>query len=216
MLGGGLSGYNRFFTIEEMTKMTKISTTKITEDLKTGNLKGFKIADRWNVRGIHLESYIKEHLNLNEEPKLKVCSECYVAKTLDLFHKNEKGQYGVHAICRGCRKVKYVKSVKKDKKYCVYRFIDYNKNICYVGLTDDIKRRMQNYKIGKNKDIDFESIKTVEYQEFKSRIDMAIRELYYINLYKPIYNKRDKITGEMETKLEEKQWNKYVEVAVNG
>lgn len=61
--------------------------------------------------------------------------------------------------------------------YYVYRFIDQNNHIVYVGRTINLVRRFLNHEHLTN------NIKKIEYIECATAGDMAWKEIYYINLF---------------------------------
>lgn len=75
-------------------------------------------------------------------------------------------------------------------KYYVYRFKDKHEQIVYVGKTKNLKTRMRQHfsPRGHLTEQQYASIETVEYVELPTKIDMDIKELYYINKWKPAYN----------------------------
>lgn len=64
-----------------------------------------------------------------------------------------------------------------DNGYYVYRFKDKNGNILYVGRTHNLKQRFRQHEHLTN------NIVTIEYIECNTETEMAIKEIYYINLY---------------------------------
>lgn len=65
----------------------------------------------------------------------------------------------------------------KISNYYVYRFIDKNNNIVYVGRTINLARRFLNHSHLTD------DIKKIEYIECATGGDMAWKEIYYINLF---------------------------------
>ena len=61
--------------------------------------------------------------------------------------------------------------------YYVYRFKDKNDNILYVGRTHNLKQRFRNHEHSTD------NIITIEYIKCDTETEMAIKEIYYINLY---------------------------------
>lgn len=51
------------------------------------------------------------------------------------------------------------------------------------------------------KKIDINKVSKIECAEFKTRADMYLYEIYYINLYKPIFNKDDKAKDKLTIHL---------------
>lgn len=80
-----------------------------------------------------------------------------------------------------------------SKKYYVYRFLDKNNNVIYVGRTNSIITRMnQHFDTDGHLPTEwYEQVEHIEYIKMSSIIDMYIKELYYINRLKPIYNRND-------------------------
>ena len=98
--------------------------------------------------------------------------------------------------------------------YCVYRFIDKEGDIIYVGKTKHLKKRMtsQHFTIeGHLPRRAYEETDRVEYTELPTEMDMGIVELYYINRYKPKYNVQSKQVAELSLKIDEgHRWREYV------
>lgn len=79
-------------------------------------------------------------------------------------------------------------------KYYIYRFKNQDGEIIYIGKTNNINSRM-NIHFSKNGHLKLEQYKQVEkieYSELKSKAEMDIKELYYINEINPIFNKVNK------------------------
>lgn len=73
-------------------------------------------------------------------------------------------------------------------EYVVYRHLDLNKNILYIGKTKSLNTRTNQHMRDSNWRFD---IIYVEYIKFKTKIEMDIAELYLINKYSPNNNKKD-------------------------
>lgn len=77
--------------------------------------------------------------------------------------------------------------------YYVYRFLDVDDNILYIGKTNNLESRIyQHFNNGHLEEQCYNNVDKVEYLDFKNESDQHISEIYLINKYKPIYNKRDK------------------------
>lgn len=77
--------------------------------------------------------------------------------------------------------------------FYVYRFINHNNQIIYVGRTVNITTRMSAH-FGKNGHLPadcYKSVARIDYLSVKTKNDMKIKELYYISKYKPRYNTAD-------------------------
>lgn len=80
-------------------------------------------------------------------------------------------------------------------KYYIYRFLDKNNKIVYVGKTVSLKKRLKshfNINGGNLSEEQYSKVEKIEYLITKNRIDMDIKELYYINKWKPKFNKSNK------------------------
>ena len=102
----------------------------------------------------------------------------------------------------------------------VYRFIDTSNNIIYVGSAKSIDRRLKSHFSFKGSNVDKEAYKTtarVEILKTDSYGKALDYEQYFINEYKPHYNKRDKshdlnskvVKNEDEYKHLESKWKVY-------
>lgn len=79
------------------------------------------------------------------------------------------------------------------KIYYIYKFLDENNEIIYVGKTRDINSRMSTH-FGSNGHLTAEcynNVKKIMYFTCNSGADMDILERYYINKIKPKYNTVD-------------------------
>ena len=78
------------------------------------------------------------------------------------------------------------------KKYYVYRFLDKYKNIIYVGYTSQLlsTRMDQHFTKGHLPKECYDSVAEIQYKAFANNCDAMMLEIYYINLYKPKYNKK--------------------------
>ena len=94
----------------------------------------------------------------------------------------------------------------KERKWYVYRFINKNGVIVYVGRTVDLYKRFLQH------DHLTDEILRIEYIECNSEAEMAWKEVYYINLY---YNKFSTnisdvyLGGKMEDIGLEDKWRRY-------
>ena len=102
----------------------------------------------------------------------------------------------------------------------VYRFIDTSNNIIYVGSAKSTDRRLKSHFSSKGSHLPKEAYKNTALVEilktdsFGKALDY---EIYFINKYKPKYNKRDKshnldskvVKNEDEYKHLENKWKAY-------
>lgn len=74
-----------------------------------------------------------------------------------------------------------------QRKYYIYRYYNKENEIIYVGLTS---RPMQNRVKEHEKDKLKNETYRIDYATVKTRADMQLYEIYYINKYQPKYNIR--------------------------
>ena len=102
----------------------------------------------------------------------------------------------------------------------VYRFIDTSNNIIYIGSAKSIDKRLKSHFSPKGSNVDKEAYKNtakVEILKTDSYGKALDYEQYFINKYKPHYNKRDKshnldskvVKNEDEYKHLENEWKVY-------
>lgn len=93
-------------------------------------------------------------------------------------------------------------------KRCVYRFLNENKEIIYVGKAKILKNRLNGHS--HLPDACYEETKVIEYLEFDTNDDMDFAERYYIMKFKPKYNKvlSDKNMNISSLELDAKLWTK--------
>lgn len=80
--------------------------------------------------------------------------------------------------------------MKTEQKNYVYRFLDENFKVIYIGKTTNIDSRMKQH-FGNNGHLlneCYEKVCRVDYIELKTKLDMDIKELYYIGKLNPKYN----------------------------
>lgn len=96
--------------------------------------------------------------------------------------------------------------------YYAYRHLDSKNNIIYVGKTIDIHKRQKTYLNNKSHTCEehCKEIAKIEYIMLKSKVEMDIKELYYISKWKPKYNTQNKKDEDLTLLInEEKVWNNY-------
>lgn len=89
-----------------------------------------------------------------------------------------------------------------SQKSYVYRFIDKNKKIIYVGKTNNLDRRFgQHFNKGGHLPKEcYNSVWKMEYIKVDSELNALLLETYYINKYRPKYNKLNKTYKATSTK----------------
>lgn len=91
----------------------------------------------------------------------------------------------------------------------VYRFLDDDNIIIYVGRTSDIFQRMKSHtNIGD--DDNYKNITSIEYTTLDNYIESVEAEKYFISKYKPKFNKQHiKKYYEYNNELENLKWTVY-------
>ena len=92
-----------------------------------------------------------------------------------------------------------------------YRFKDRYDNTIYVGYTGQTmaQRMGQHFTKGHLPKKAYKEVAKIEYIHWKTKSDAQIMEVYFINKYKPKYNKQDKRLDNLTLKLDEKEWKLY-------
>ena len=97
-------------------------------------------------------------------------------------------------------------------KYYIYRFLDEDDNILYIGRTNDIRRRIITEHFTNNthlcKECYIETAK-VEYSEFSNESEKVAYEAILINKFKPKYNIQFNDSAEFNVKLPEIKWKDF-------
>lgn len=94
----------------------------------------------------------------------------------------------------------------------VYRFKDVYDKVIYVGYTGQTldKRIGQHFEKGHLPRTCYNSIAKIEYIKYPTKSDAMIMETYFINKYKPTYNKLNKQNDAITLNLEIKEnWRTY-------
>lgn len=75
--------------------------------------------------------------------------------------------------------------------YHIYKFLDCNNKVLYVGYTSNIQIRMREQHFAGHTHLtqnEINNVCTVEYTSFENQFEALFNEKYYIDLYKPPYN----------------------------
>ena len=93
----------------------------------------------------------------------------------------------------------------------IYRFIDCDNNIIYIGKTSQTldKRMAQHFSKGHLPSECYKSIARIEYQKYKTESDALIMETYYITKDSPRYNKLQKSKDYPTLDLDKQEWKLY-------
>ena len=92
-----------------------------------------------------------------------------------------------------------------------YRFKDIYDNTIYIGYTGQkmSERMNQHFTKGHLPKECYKSVAKIEYIKWKTKSDAQVMEVYFINKYKPKFNKQDKRSDTLTIQLEEKEWKTY-------
>ena len=93
----------------------------------------------------------------------------------------------------------------------IYRFINQDNNITYVGKTSQTldKRIGQHFNKGHLPSECYKDIARIEYQKYKTEADALVMETYYITKYNPKYNKLQKSKDFPTLDLDNQEWKLY-------
>ncbi|MGN1327075.1 MAG: GIY-YIG nuclease family protein [Clostridia bacterium] len=92
--------------------------------------------------------------------------------------------------------------------YFLYRFLDKDNNIIYVGkTTKSMKKRMNGHKHCPKQC--YKERKEIQYAELETEADLFIYEVYYINKYMPKYNKATKYQQSPQGQIVGLVWKDY-------
>lgn len=76
-----------------------------------------------------------------------------------------------------------------DKKYYIYKFLNDDQEVLYVGKTTNLKDRMfKHFHSGHLSPECYSEVSSIRYIECKTDLEMTIKEIYFIDKYKPKYN----------------------------
>ena len=92
-----------------------------------------------------------------------------------------------------------------------YRFKDIEGNIIYVGFTGQsmAERMNQHFTKGHLPAECYKSVASIEYMKWKTKSDAQVMEVYFINKYKPRYNKLGQSKDIPTIKFDEGNWKVY-------
>ena len=98
------------------------------------------------------------------------------------------------------------------EKYYIYRFIDTDGNILYIGRTNDIERRISKEhftELGHLPEKCYKSIAKIEYIEIINESEEVAYEAILINKFRPKYNIQFKDDGSFNIELPEFHWETF-------
>lgn len=177
----------------------------------------------WYMNSISLKEYIKisdEEIYSNIEfknefdcgfAKVYLKKVIYYSDGLLLRPKTYEELYNDFRN-NGIYKVKktYLKSInnsgkilQEQTKYFIYRFLNENNEILYVGKTIHLYERMHIHfgESGHLSQDKYKQVTKVEYVECNNEADMSVKEIYFINKYKPPFNTSSLWDGEISNEV---------------
>lgn len=95
-----------------------------------------------------------------------------------------------------------------ENNFYVYKFIDKENNVLYIGKTNNLKNRMEEH-FGSTGHLDnqcYNSTDKILYIELNNEDEMSIYERYLINKISPIYNKKHNNNSKFSFELPELEW----------
>lgn len=98
-----------------------------------------------------------------------------------------------------------------SNKFYVYRFLNDNGEVIYIGRTNDLQRRLETEHFSEYGHLSkecYRECKTIEFMELDSKSEMKVYELYLINRYSPKYNVMENRNDDFTFILKE-HWTKY-------
>lgn len=133
----------------------------------------------------------------------KKCTVCKKMLLTSEFHKQTKSKYGLFSLCKTCRK----QYRARNNQWCVYRVLNVDNEIIYVGKTCNLPKRVYEHLNGHKTNIQNASeIHKIQYKPLSKHIDKETFkkidkrahdiEYIFINYYKPKYNGKGRTTYE--------------------
>ena len=133
--------------------------------------------------------------------EIKICSVCKKEKPISEFglrkyiQKDGEVKHRYVSSCKICIRNKareyYYRNLKSKKgvEY-IYRFLDCDNNVIYIGKTTDLRVRMKSHFNRKSHlpNECYDSLKKIQFIRVYSKTLRDLKEIYYINLHKPKYN----------------------------
>lgn len=93
------------------------------------------------------------------------------------------------------------------KGFFVYRFLDKNQNIIYIGKTNSLNSRIAiHFNNGHLPNRCYEVVHKIEYIETISISEMNVYEIYLINKHRPFYNRINNNGDSFTFQLPDKEW----------
>ena len=136
----------------------------------------------------------KNKLNNKEIITHKKCKTCEELLPLDDFKINYGAKDGTYRgyVCINCinEKSKNTINNRTFDNYYLYKFLNDEDEVIYVGKTINLDRRIEVHKSSHTSNIeDFDiQVSKIEYVKFETQYKVSIYEIHYIAKYKPRYN----------------------------
>lgn len=99
-----------------------------------------------------------------------------------------------------------------SKEFYVYRFLDKNNNVLYVGKTNNINRRILREHFTVNTHLEAQcylETEKVEYVKFQNESEQVVYEASLINYLKPKYNKQFNDNGKIKIEIPDFEWTEF-------
>lgn len=148
---------------------------------------------------------------------MKKCSKCGEIKPLSEFGTRKRnGKIRPLASCKKClsdHSKEFYKNELKKSFNTIYRFLNKDNEILYIGKSKNLKIRINNHfsKQGHLPKKCYEDVYKIEFMIIFSTLFMDLKEIYFINKYKPKYNENynNEETTVIIPFLDEEKWNNY-------
>ena len=150
--------------------------------------------------------------------KTKKCKSCGERKNVESFKVNRKTKDGYVSICKDCSNTKREENKKtiKHEHFYVYKLLNNEKQVLYVGKTTNINKRINTHihnhlslRTPEKFDM-YNNVHKIEYCEMESDYHMNIYEIHYICKYNPLYNIDFKSENSNLFNLPEIIWKPYI------
>jgi len=155
---------------------------------------------------------------------LRYCPNCETAKDVKMFRAifciecSDAVDRNQYALAKEKRAEKYKKK-RNPNDYFVYKFVDDNNQIIYIGKTIRLPARMvQHFKTDRHlTDECYDNVKSVFYCSLKTNAEMDIYEIYLIDKYRPHYNQKSVYEQDEMSSivLPELVWKEYHHESLN-
>lgn len=163
------------------------------------------LSNKYNDNEITInDDYLEELLGVTKGKLIDIKND--LSKT-DVVNVNND----TYIMLDNVKLVEYVK-YEINEKYYVYRFLDSENNIIYVGRSTNIHNRMKQHfgNKGHLPKTAYDEVDRIEYTILDSEIAMVMCEIYFINKYNSKYNTNDLYRGKIFLQpFENLQWKIY-------